>query len=57
MDKVSKLNVSSDILEKVSNLKSNSNKFGYKWLLRYVYFNYPDYTVKSRIKDKVMGYI
>ena len=54
---LSGLEVSEDILEKISNLKNGSQKLGYKRLLRYVYFNYPEYTVKSRIKNKLMGEI
>lgn len=43
------------IEKKVNNLKRGSNKLGYKGLLRYVYFTYPDYTVNSKIKDEVLG--
>lgn len=32
-----------DIKRKIHNLKSGSNKLGYKGLLRYVYFTYPEY--------------
>ena len=53
--KVSELNVSPEIIEKISNLKIASNKLGYKGLLRYVYFNYPEYAEKSKIKNRVLG--
>ncbi|WP_458453197.1 hypothetical protein [Methanobrevibacter sp.] len=43
------------IEKKVNNLKRGSNKLGYKGLLRYVYFTYPNYTVNSKIKDEVLG--
>lgn len=49
------INFSEDIIKKVNNLKIGSNKLGYKGLLRYVYFNYPEYTTKSKIKDEVLG--
>lgn len=55
VEKVSKLDVSNDIRKKISNLKNASNNLGYKGLLRYVYFNFPEYAENSKIKDKVMG--
>ena len=50
VEKISSLQFSDEIIEKTQNLKTNSNNLGYKGLLRYVYFNYPDYTVKSTEK-------
>ena len=44
-----------EIIEKMQNLKINSNNLGYKGLLHYVYFNYPKYTEKSKIKNKILG--
>ena len=55
VEKLSSLEVSDDILRKIENLKFGANKLGYKGLLRYVYFNYPEYTKNSKIKDKVFG--
>ena len=43
------------IEKKVNNLKRGSNKLGYKGLLRYVYFTYPEYTINSKIKEEVLG--
>ncbi|ALT68258.1 hypothetical protein [Methanobrevibacter millerae] len=43
------------IEKKVNNLKVGSNKLGYKGLLRYVYFSYPEFTINSKIKDEVLG--
>lgn len=43
------------IEKKVKNLKVGSNKLGYKGLLRYVYFTYPEYTINSKIKEEVLG--
>lgn len=40
---------------KIHNLKVGSNKLGYKGLLRYVYFTYPEYTKNSKIKNEVLG--
>ncbi len=54
-EELNKINFPKDIVKKVTNLKVGSNKLGYKGLLRYVYFNYPDYTTKSKIKDEVLG--
>ena len=54
-DELNKINFPKDIVKKVTNLKVGSNKLGYKGLLRYVYFTYPDYTTKSKIKDEVLG--
>ena len=34
-----------DIIKKVNKIKIGSNKLGYKGLLRYVYFTYPEYTI------------
>lgn len=55
VQKVSQLDVSEDILRKISNLKRGSSKLGYEGLLRYVYFNYPDYTEKSKIINEILG--
>ena len=44
-----------EIKRKIHNLKVGSNKLGYKGLLRYVYFTYPEYTVNSKIKNEVLG--
>lgn len=48
-------NLPDNILQKISNLKKTVNKLGYKGLLRYVYFNYPEYTKNSKIKNEVLG--
>lgn len=53
--KISEVNIPWEILEKIKNLKINSNKLGYKGLIRYVYFNYPEYAENSRIKNRVFG--
>lgn len=55
VEELSKLDVSDEILKKISNIKLGSNKLGYKGLLRYVYFNYPKYAEKSKIKNNVFG--
>jgi len=55
IEELLKVNFDDEITEKIKNLKINSNKLGYKGLLRYVYFNYPEYTDKSKIKNKVLG--
>ena len=55
VEKLSQVDVSEDILTKISNLKRNSQKWGYEGLLRYVYFNYPDYTEKSKIVNQILG--
>lgn len=44
-----------DIVRKIHNLKAGSNKLGYKGLLRYVYFTYPEYTKNSKIKNDIFG--
>lgn len=46
---------SNDVKQKIHNLKAGSNKLGYKGLLRYVYFIYPEYTVNSKIKNDIFG--
>ena len=46
---------SDNIKRKIHNLKVGSNKLGYKGLLRYVYFTYPEYTENSIIKNEVLG--
>lgn len=46
---------SNDIKQKIHNLKAGSNKLGYKGLLRYVYFTYPEYTENSKIKNDIFG--
>jgi len=48
-------NIGSNIKNKIFKLKMGSERLGYKGLIRYVYFNYPEYTTKSLIKDEVMG--
>lgn len=55
VEKLSNLDISPDITRKVENLKLGADSLGYKGLLRYVYFNYPEYTKNSRIKNKVFG--
>lgn len=55
VERLSQVDVSEDILRKISNLKRRSHQLGYEGLLRYVYFNYPDYTEKSMIVDKILG--
>lgn len=55
IDKLNKIEFPGDIKNKVFKLKKGSNVLGYKGLLRYVYFNYPKYTTKSKIKDEVLG--
>lgn len=47
--------LSNDLLQRISKLKLGSERLGYKGLLRYVYFNYPDYIDKSKIKKEVLG--
>lgn len=54
-DYLKKIKFPPGIEKKVNNLKRGSNKLGYKGLLRYVYFTYPDFTVNSKIKDEVLG--
>lgn len=46
---------SDDVERKIHNLKAGSNKLGYKGLLRYVYFTYPEYTENSKIKNDIFG--
>lgn len=46
---------SDDVKSKIHNLKAGSNKLGYKGLLRYVYFTYPEYTENSKIKNDIFG--
>ena len=46
---------SDEIKRKINNLKVGSNKLGYKGLLRYVYFTYPEYTENSKIKNDIFG--
>lgn len=55
VEKLSNLDISPEVLRKVENLKLGANDLGYKGLLRYVYFNYPEYTKNSKIKNKVFG--
>ncbi len=52
---LNKIKFPKEIKIKVKNLKIGSNKLGYKGLLRYVYFTYPNYTVNSKIKEEVLG--
>ena len=54
VEEISGLQFGDEITEKIHNLKTNSNNLGYKGLLHYVYFNYPDYTVKSKLKIKII---
>ena len=42
---------SNEIIQKIHNLKIGSNKLGYKGLLRYVYFTYPEYTINLKPKE------
>lgn len=44
-----------NLSKRISKLKKGSEKLGYKGLLRYVYFNYPEYIDKSKIKEEVLG--
>ena len=46
---------SNEVIHKIHNLKAGSNKLGYKGLLRYVYFTYPEYTENSKIKNDILG--
>ena len=46
--RLSQVEVCEDVLRKISNLKRRSSQLGYEGLLRYVYFNYPEYTEKIR---------
>lgn len=55
VEKVIKLDISPEIEKKISNLKNASSKLGYKGLLRYVYFNYPEYTKNSKLRNKIFG--
>jgi uncharacterized protein YwgA len=48
-------NFDKDLLTKISKLKKGSERLGYKGLLRYVYFNYPEYIDKSKIKEEILG--
>lgn len=43
------------MLNGINKLKLGSERLGYKGLLRYVYFNYPKFTTKSKIKNEVLG--
>ena len=52
IDYLKKIDFPESIIEKVNKLKIGSNKLGYNGLLRYVYFNYPKYTKKSKIGGK-----
>lgn len=52
--KVSK-RVPSKTLEKIQELKKKWDRQDLGALLRYVYQKYPDYTVNSEIKDKILG--
>ncbi|UTB32036.1 MAG: hypothetical protein NKF70_11105 [Methanobacterium sp. ERen5] len=44
-----------NIFHNIHKLKIGSEKLGYKGLLRYVYFTYPDFIKKSKIKNEVLG--
>jgi DNA-binding PadR family transcriptional regulator len=44
-----------ELWSKISKLKLGSERLGYKGLLRYVYFNYPNFIDKSKIKKEVLG--
>ena len=47
--------VHEDIRKHISDLKEKHGRKKLDDLLRYVYSNYPDFTVKSEIRDKVLG--
>ena len=47
--------VHEDIRKRISDLKEKHGREKLDDLLRYVYSNYPDFTVKSEIRDKVLS--
>jgi len=47
--------VHKDIRKHISDLKEKHGREKLDDLLRYVYSKYPDFTVKSEIRDKVLG--
>ncbi len=47
--------VNEDIRKRISDLKEKHGREKLDVLLRYVYSNYPDFTVKSEIRDKVLS--
>lgn len=47
--------VHEDLRKRISDLKEKHGREKLDDLLRYVYSNYPDFTVKSEIRDKVLG--
>ena len=47
--------VHEDIRKRISDLKEKHGREKLDDLLRYVYSNYPEFTVKSEIRDKVLG--
>lgn len=47
--------VHEDLRKRISDLKEKHGRKKLDDLLRYVYSNYPEFTVKSEIRDKVLG--
>ena len=47
--------IDDDLLERIKKLKIGSERLGYKGLLRYVYFNYPNFVDKSEIREEIFG--
>ena len=43
VEKLSKLEIPGEVMRKIENLKKGSTRLGYKGLIRYIYFNYPEY--------------
>ena len=50
-----KARISPKVMEKIEQVKERWAKQDLSELLKYVYQKYPDYTVKSEIKDKILG--
>ena len=44
-----------DVRKRISDIKEKHGREKLDDLLRYVYSNYPDFTVKSEIREKVLG--